>query len=96
MSLNFVASAVLTTTNGLDHKEEEIENEEVAGVRRNARDSSSIGLFDQLQKNKDDKDAEWEEKVKRESVSQSTHLHTRLTCLSQITTAQRFDGCATP
>mmetsp|Transcript_19216 Transcript_19216/g.38404 ORF Transcript_19216/g.38404 Transcript_19216/m.38404 type:complete len:184 (+) Transcript_19216:149-700(+) len=62
MSLNFVASAVLTTTNGLDHKEEQIENDDVDAVRRRQIASSGVGLFDQLQKNKDAKEEEWEAK----------------------------------
>lgn len=52
MSLSFVASAVLSSTDGISHNEEkEIENKEVDAVRKNA--SSSKSLFEQLRENQE-------------------------------------------
>ncbi|GMI47905.1 hypothetical protein TrCOL_g4845 [Triparma columacea] len=63
MSLNFVASSVLQVADGVnDETEQQIENAETANMRRNAKSSGGIGLFDQLQKNKDDKEEAMMEK----------------------------------
>ncbi|GMI07666.1 hypothetical protein TrRE_jg6261 [Triparma retinervis] len=63
MSLNFVASSVLQVADGVNEEtEQQIENAETEAVRRNAKNSGGIGLFDQLQKNKDDKEESMMEK----------------------------------
>lgn len=60
MSLSFVSSAVLTSTDGVSHNEEkELESKELEAVRKNAGRTKS--LFEQLRSNKeaeDEKEAE--------------------------------------
>jgi hypothetical protein len=54
MSLNFVSSAVLSSTDGISHNEEKpIESAEAEEVRRNGASGSSKPLFEQLQFNRD-------------------------------------------
>jgi hypothetical protein len=71
MSLSFVASAVLSSTDGISHNEEtEIENKEVDAVRNNA--SSSKSLFEQLRENQDteeEKKAEMQQKIMRGTMA---------------------------
>lgn len=71
MSLSFVASAVLSSTDGISHNEEtEIENKEVDAVRKNA--SSSKSLFEQLRENQDteeEKKAEMQQKIMRGTMA---------------------------
>ncbi|GMH91404.1 hypothetical protein TL16_g12050 [Triparma laevis f. inornata] len=63
MSLNFVASAVLSSGDGIGHNEEtKIENEDLDNLRRKQENSSGVGLFDQLQKNKDEAEEAFNQK----------------------------------
>jgi len=56
MSLNFVSSAVLESTDGIGYNTETVtESAEAALVRKRAGDGSAKPLFEQLQKNIDDK-----------------------------------------
>mmetsp|Transcript_28745 Transcript_28745/g.42463 ORF Transcript_28745/g.42463 Transcript_28745/m.42463 type:complete len:202 (+) Transcript_28745:41-646(+) len=55
MSLSFVSSAVLTSTDGVSHNEEkELESKELEAVRKNAGRTKS--LFEQLRANKEAED----------------------------------------
>jgi hypothetical protein len=62
MSLSFVSSAVLSSSDGVSHNEEkEIESKELEAVRKNAGRTKS--LFDQLRENQE-RDAEKEAEMK--------------------------------
>jgi hypothetical protein len=55
MSLSFVSSAVLSSTDGVSHNEEtEVTSKELDAVRKNAAGGSSKSLFDQLRSNQDE------------------------------------------
>ncbi|KAI2499715.1 N-terminal domain of NEFA-interacting nuclear protein NIP30 [Fragilaria crotonensis] len=55
MSLSFVSSAVLSSTDGVSHNEEtEVTSKELEAVRKNAIGGSSKSLFDQLRSNQDE------------------------------------------
>ncbi|GMI00991.1 hypothetical protein TrST_g5454 [Triparma strigata] len=64
MSLNFVASAVLTADgDGIGHNTEtSIVNDDLENLRRKQANSSGVSLFDQMQKNKEDAEEAYEQK----------------------------------
>ena len=65
MSLHFVSSAVLTSSDGISHNEEQVsESAELASVRARAGDGFQKPLFEQLQKNMDDKQSLNDDKYK--------------------------------
>jgi hypothetical protein len=62
MSLSFVKSAVLSSTDGISHNEETtIDNQETASIRASSASASHKPLFEQLRANKEIQDAKDEE-----------------------------------
>mmetsp|Transcript_38354 Transcript_38354/g.43791 ORF Transcript_38354/g.43791 Transcript_38354/m.43791 type:complete len:218 (-) Transcript_38354:68-721(-) len=68
MSLSFVSSAVLTSTDGVSHNEEkELESKELEAVRRVNKNNGNKSLFEQLRTNQEE-DAEREAEERRTSM----------------------------